>query len=102
VLESHTEAFSIQGKCNCALIHIQANSKYSILLKFLAIGRTAGIGPISELAEPIESKPNLSVAEGRVEIYVSLNRDSNFQLIFSSGISVDFPVVDSPIKGLIG
>ena len=100
IFEGRTEVFTVQGEREDTSVLIKEAAKDTFLLKSLSVLGAAGVATVSELSETIEGISELVVTESRVICEVSLEGNTNLELVVSSLISMDFPIVNTTVKGL--
>lgn len=99
--ESYPQEFTVQGKRQNAFGHIQADSDYTFLLELLPIRHATCVRSVTQLPDRIVSVATFLVTKcsaSKIEPDRSCNAD--FELIFSTTVWNDLPIVDSAHKRL--
>ena len=93
VLEGHAEVLAIKRKRNLTLVHVEVDSKNTLLFEGLAVLATLSIATVSQLAKAIKSESEIVVAEGVAHTELLLRRDPDFEFVLRARVSYNLPVV---------
>jgi len=92
-LKGQSKELSVQSERQRAIVHVEEHPQDALFLEWLAVLATFSVAPMSQLPKAIEGKAKIVVTESIRYAELLLSGDPNFELVLSSCVSYNFPVV---------